>query len=225
MLKAVAELVVYIALFAFFLFVPAGTLHWRAAWIFLVALAIIRGVSLARLLKLQPELVEQRARFPLQKGQPLADKLLLPAFMATFAGVVAFSSWDLWHLHLFPVLPDWLRFAGLMICMGGWYLVHLALRENAYAVMVVRHQDERGQQVVQSGPYRVVRHPMYAGVVPATVGFAVWIGSLAGLLSTLVPIVILGIRITLEERVLRQSLPGYSEYAERVKWRLIPRIW
>ena len=225
MIRQLAFLLTYVTLFALLLFTPAGTVHWRAAWILLGALFLVRGLSAATLYRQRRDLLAERLRLPVQRGQPWADRLLLPAFMASFAALVAFVSWDRWHLHLFPAPPVWLRAVGLLAFVLGWGMTHLALRANAFAVTVVRHQAEREHTVVTTGPYAIVRHPMYAGIVPVMVGMSLWLGSTAGVLGTVVPVAILAARILLEERVLERALPAYASYAARVRWRLVPHIW
>ena len=215
----------YVALFAFFLFVPAGTLHWRAAWILLAVVLFARLLSAARLWIVQRELAIERTKLPIQPGQITADRPLVLASMASFAALIAFASADLWHLHLLPVFTPSVRVIGLVLFTSGWWIVHLALSANAYAVTVVRFQDERGHEVAQGGLYRHVRHPMYAGLVLVMSGLCIWLGSSAALIATLVPAGILVIRIRFEERMLRARLTGYSEYASRVRWRLVPGVW
>jgi len=114
---------------------------------------------------------------------------------------------------------------GLVIFASGWWIVYLALSANAYAVCVVRFQEERGHKVAEGGLYRHVRHPMYAGVVLVMVGLCTWLGSTAALIATLVPVAILMVRIVFEERMLRARLAGYGEYTARVRWRLVPGVW
>jgi protein-S-isoprenylcysteine O-methyltransferase Ste14 len=215
----------YVALFAFFLFVPAGTLHWRAAWILLAVLLFARTLSAARLWMVQRELAVERTKLPIQQGQIPADRALVIAYMASFAALVAFASADLWRLHLLPPLAPWLRVIGLVLFTSGWWIVYLALSANAYAVCVVRLQEERGHQVAEGGLYRYVRHPMYAGLVLIMSGLCIWLGSIAALITTLVPVALLVVRIVFEERMLRTRLAGYGEYAGRVRWRLLPRVW
>jgi len=215
----------YVALFACFLFVPAGTLHWRAAWILLTVVLFARVLSAARLWMVQRELAIERTKLPIQPGQITADRPLVLASMASFAALIAFASADLWHLHLLPVFTPSVRVIGLVLFTSGWWIVHLALSANAYAVTVVRFQDERGHEVAEGGLYRHVRHPMYAGLVLVMSGLCIWLGSSAALIATLVPAGILVIRIRFEERMLRARLTGYSEYASRVRWRLVPGVW
>lgn len=226
MIRQIAGLCGYVLLFALLLFVPAGTLHWRSAWVLLATLAAVRGVSLALLWRAQRELLEARSSVPIpQSGQPVADRLLLPAVMATFAGQVAFTARDVWHWHLTTVPPLWLRSIGLLAFACGWGTVYLALRANAFALTVVRLQQDRAHEVVVDGPYAMVRHPMYMGLLGVMSGLALWLGSLAGVVAAVVPSVLLTARIVFEERLLRARLPGYSAYAERVRWRILPGIW
>lgn len=173
----------------------------------------------------QPELIAERSKPIIQEGQPVADRVLLLAFMASYAALVAFTSADATRLRLLGAPPLGVAALGLALFAGGSVLVALALRENAFAVAVVRHQEERGHTVVATGPYGWIRHPFYAGVVVLMPGMALWLGSYAGAVASLVPAGILASRIVLEERFLLRRLPGYREYAGRVRSRLVPGIW
>lgn len=225
MARQLIGIVGYVALFAVFLFVPAGTLHWRAAWILLAVLLFARVLSAARLWMVQRELAVERTKLPIQRGQIAADRPLVLGYMATFAALVGFASADLWHLHVLPALAPSVRVIGLVIFILGWWIAYLALSANAYAVTVVRFQEERGHQVAEGGLYRHVRHPMYAGLVLIMAGLCIWLGSTAALIAMLVPTAILVVRILFEERMLRTQLTGYGEYAGRVRWRLVPGVW
>jgi len=226
MIRQFAGLGGYVLLFALLLFVPAGTLQWPAAWVLLATLAVVRGVSIALLWRAQRALLEARTSVPLpQRGQPVADRLLLPATMAAFAGLVAFTSRDVWHWHLLAVPPLWVRSLGLLTFACGWGVVYLALRANAFALTVVRLQTDRAHEVVEHGPYAIVRHPMYAGLLGVMAGLALALGSSAGVIAAAVPSGILALRIVAEERLLRESLPGYVAYSGRVRWRLVPGVW
>ena len=154
----------FVLLLGLLLFVPAGTTHWPRAWVLLGVLAVSRIAGLARLYRLSPALLAERAKGPLQRGQPLADKLLLPAFMASYAGLIAFTAADCFRLDLLGRTSALAAGAGLVAVVAGSLLVFAALSENAYATMVVRHQAEREQRVIDGGVYGWVRHPMYAGV-------------------------------------------------------------
>jgi protein-S-isoprenylcysteine O-methyltransferase Ste14 len=107
----------------------------------------------------------------------------------------------------------------------GWIIKALALRENAFAVTVVRLQAERQHSLVDTGPYHLVRHPMYAGSPFVLLGLSLWLGSYAAALFAILPLALLMIRIGMEERFLQRELPGYSEYMDRVRYRLVPGLW
>lgn len=225
MVRPLVGVLLYVALFAACLFLPAPTLHWRAAWILLAVLLVVRGVSAVRLSSTQRELVRERWKLPLHRDQEGIDRPLLIACMAAIAAVIVFCSVDRWRLQLFPTLPPWLRAVGLILFVAGWWLAHLALATNPFAVTVVRYQEERAQAVVDRGVYSVVRHPMYAGVVLHTISAALWLGSAAGVVACAVPLSLLAMRIMVEERMLRIRLDGYGDYARRVRFRLIPGLW
>lgn len=215
----------YVALFAALLFGPAHSWQWPTAWALLGVLFVSRAVSTIALYRRNPGLLRERTRIPLHRDQAGVDRILLPVLMASFAAQVAFVSFDRWWLHLLPAPAVWVRWLGLTAFVFGWYVVHLALRANTFAVTVVRHQRERGHEVVTTGPYSVVRHPMYAGLLPVTIGLGLWLGSSAGAIAALVPVALLAIRIVVEERFLRRSLRAYADYAEAVRWRLVPGVW
>ena len=225
MLRPLISLVAYVALVAAFLFVPARTMHWRAAWVLLAVLLVVRGASTVRLWRVRRDLLIERTKPMIQRDQLAADRVLLMAFMAAYALLIAFASIDRWRLHLLHPIPAWLRVAGLMIFAAGWIVIHFALEANAFAVRVVRYQPDRGHTVADGGLYRTIRHPMYAGVILVMIGFSLWLGSAAALIGVFVPTAIAAIRIIHEERMLRTTLDGYAAYTTRVRWRLLPRVW
>lgn len=226
MTRQLVALAGYLFLFFVLLFVPAGTLDWPAAWVLLATLFAVRLASVRALWRSRAALLEARSIVPVpQAGQPTADRILLPAYMAAYAGQVAFASWDVWHLHLAGSLPTWLRFAGLFMFAAGWWVIYRALRDNAFALTVVRLQDDRGQGVVDTGVYAIVRHPMYAGITIVMIGFPLWLDSAAAVGMAALPVALLALRIHFEERLLRLRLAGYEDYTRRVRWRLIPGVW
>jgi protein-S-isoprenylcysteine O-methyltransferase Ste14 len=217
--------VLHAILFGFLLFVPAGTFHWPRAWIFLGVLIVVRIVSSLTLLRLNRALMVERSKFPVQQGQPLADKLLLPAFMAAFAGLVVFTSLDRFRWRFLNEPSTIVSAGGLLMFVAGWGLVTAALGANTFASTVVRYQNERDHRVIDLGVYKIVRHPMYAGLALDMIGMCLWLGSLAGALLASVPIGILVVRIHIEEQVLRRNLDGYDIYISKVPRRLVPGIW
>lgn len=208
--------------FGILLFLPAGTLHWRRAWIFL-------GVNLVAVtfsvFSVPESLLNERYKPAVQKGQPVADRIVLISFILTFCADVAFIPVDHFRLHLLPPPLPVVCAAGLVLFLASWWIETSSMLANNFASVVVRLQSERGQHVVDSGPYRFVRHPMYAGVIPMTVGIALWLESYAAAIAAIVPILLICVRALLEEKFLVRNLPGYADYMQRVRYRLIPFVW
>src|SRR5262249_36730588 len=148
------------------------------------------------------DLLKERSKPLVQKGQPRADRILLLAFVAAFAGVMIFIPLDVFRFHLLGSPGPLLAEAGLGLFVTGWWIATRALIENSFAVTVVRLQAERRQHVVDTGPYRIVRHPMYSGFMPLLVGAAMWLGSYAAAVAAIVPTALIATRIVYEEQFL-----------------------
>lgn len=226
MLRVPVRLVADTMVVATALFAAAGTFAWRRAWLLLAVLLTVRVASAAVVFRVHPALLRERATVVVHRNQPWADRLLLLAHLGTsFVALPAVAAFDVFRWHALPSPPPLLAAAGLVLFAAGWTVIGLALRANAFAVTVVRLQHERRHAVADTGVYRVVRHPMYAGSPLVNVGLSVWLGSYAAALLAAVPFALLVLRIGLEERILRRELPGYAEYAARVPYRLVPGVW
>lgn len=213
----------WIAAFAVLLFVPAGTVHWPAAWVFLgfmVASGLFFGLWLA---KANPGLLAERMRSPIQADQPSADKKIIYAFgFANLIWLIAMGLDERFHISRMPVS---LQAFGLMLLILSSAFIMWVFLENSFAAAVVRVQSERGHRVISTGPYAFVRHPMYSGAVLFLLGIALLLGSWLG--TAMIPIfaIIFGVRSRIEENTLMTGLPGYSDYAARVRYRLVPGLW
>jgi protein-S-isoprenylcysteine O-methyltransferase Ste14 len=226
MLTVLLRLVADAALIATLLFVSAGTLSWWRAWVLLAVLLVVRSVTAVAVHRVNPALIEERARLPIHDDQPWTDKLLLLAVLVTgFVGVPVLAGFDVFRWHVLPRPAPVLSTIGLVLFTLGWGIKGLALRANAFATAVVRVQREREHAVVDTGVYGIVRHPFYAGTPLVLVGLGFWLGSWVAVLFAVVPIAFLVVRLEMEERFLRRELPSYSEYALRVRHRLVPGIW
>jgi len=208
------------------LFLPAGTLHWWQGWVLFGVIVVATVATCVDLYRHHPAILAERLKPVLQKGQPLVDKIVLPIILVVFCGWLIFIPLDVFRFGLLlgapPVALAWL---GLALFNVGWWIVWRTMKANAFAAPVIRHQAERKHQVIDTGVYAVVRHPMYAGALLFFFGQALWLGSIAATLAALIPAVFLAIRSTIEERFLRRELPGYEDYTRRVRYRLIPGIW
>jgi protein-S-isoprenylcysteine O-methyltransferase Ste14 len=222
LIRVIADTVVV----AIVLFVAAGTFAWQRAWVLVAVLLVVRTLTAIAVFRVNPALLRERATVLIHPHQPWADRLVLLAFMGTaFVGVPAVAALDAFHWHVLPSPPLVLASLGLVLFALGWTIIAMALRENPFAVTVIRHQNERQHALVVTGIYSVVRHPMYAGNPLVTVGLSLWLGSYTAALFAALPLALLMVRIGLEERFLRRELPGYREYAARVPYRLLPGFW
>jgi protein-S-isoprenylcysteine O-methyltransferase Ste14 len=226
MLTVFVRLVADAALVATLLFVSAGTLSWWRAWVLLAVLLVVRTVSAVAVYRVNPALLQERAKLPTHGDQPWTDKLLLLAVLATgFMGLPVIAGFDVFRWHVLPQPAPLLANLGLVLFTLGWGIKALALRTNVFATAVLRLQRERQHAVVDTGVYGIVRHPFYAGTPLVLVGLGLWLESYTSALFAVVPIAFLVVRLRLEERFLRRELPGYSEYTVRVPHRLLPGIW
>jgi protein-S-isoprenylcysteine O-methyltransferase Ste14 len=215
-----AEAAIFIAL----LFGGAGTFRWLAAWAYLVlffagALWITR-----RLARENPELLAERMKPPVQKGQPLWDRIFLLAMVLVWCGWLLLMALDAVR-YRWSAMPWWLQAAGAALMVGSFAMIGRVFRENPFLAAVVRIQSERGHRVISTGPYAVVRHPLYATVLIYLPANALVLGSWWGLAGSLVLCGGVAFRAAMEDRELQCGLPGYTEYAARVPYRLIPFVW
>ncbi|MGA2409024.1 MAG: isoprenylcysteine carboxylmethyltransferase family protein [Candidatus Binataceae bacterium] len=223
--KAIIGVAFNAVIFGGLLFAPAGTLKWWRAWVFLGVVVTASIITMATVFQDSEELLNERFKPPIQSGQPLADRIILIAFVASFFLLIGFIPLDVFHWHLLGGPPAIIAALGLAVFLAGWWLIALALSANTFAAPVVRHQEERHQVVVERGAYRVVRHPMYAGGILIMAGMPLWLESWAATLFAILPITLMAIRIVFEEQFLRRKLQGYDNYAAHVRYRLIPFVW
>ncbi len=223
--KVVVGVIYNLLIFGGLLFLPAGTFNWSRAWIFLGVVLISGIATMVIVFPGREDLLNERFKPPVQKGQPLADKVIVLLLIASFLGLIAFIPLDVFRFHLMGKPGIFVSTLGLILFIAGWWIVSLVFKENAFAAPVVKHQEERGQKVIDTGVYGVVRHPMYAGAVLLMVGMPLWLESYAAALLAIIPIGILIVRILIEERFLKRELKGYEAYTKKVRHRLIPFIW
>jgi len=208
---------------ALLLFASAGTLAWPQAWVFL---ALFTGCSLATALWLKradPALLAERMKSPLGAGQRPRDRAVMAAISVCFAlwlvlmGLDARFGWS----HA----PVWAQALGAVLILAAFWGWVGVMRVNSFAATTVRVQQERGQTVISAGPYAVVRHPMYAYALLLMVGAPLLLNALSGLADLVVLLPLLAVRALGEEAILIEGLPGYREYAAKVRFRLVPGLW
>ncbi len=209
------------------LLVCGGDFGWWQAWVYslLIVAAGIGGRIWAE--RRHPGLLAERQNIENIQSAKAWDKVLAP-LMALSVGfplvIVIVAGLD----HRFgwsPVFPLWLIMFGIILIALGYAFAMWALVENRFFSSVVRIQTDRGHVVCDSGPYRIVRHPGYAGTILPLLGIVLALGSLWTLIPAAVALVIAVIRTALEDRTLQEELPGYQEYTRRVRYRLFPGIY
>jgi protein-S-isoprenylcysteine O-methyltransferase Ste14 len=208
------------------LFISAGTLDWPRAWVVLTVMLIVRVVGARVAYSVNPALLQDRAAIPTHPDQSKSDRILLVAVLATgFVALPIIAGLDVFRWNVLSLPGQLLSTTGLVMFALGWSLKSLALRANAFATAVVRLQSERAHTVADSGVYAVVRHPFYAADPLIFVGLALWLESSFAALCAVIPIALVILRLTFEERFLRAELSGYDQYMARVPYRLIPGVW
>jgi protein-S-isoprenylcysteine O-methyltransferase Ste14 len=224
MLKGIIQTLAFNAGLCLLLFLPAGTLAWPQAWIFL---AVFNGCSQAIgvwLLRTNPELLAERMKSPVSAGQRPRDRAVMVAIGLFFCFWLAFIGLDARRFGWSQVPPR-AEAIGAVLIVGAFWGWVTVLRANSFAAVTIRLQQERGQTVISTGPYAVVRHPMYAYAIPLLIGTPLLLGSLWGLLGMPLAMPLMAARALGEEAVLMEGLPGYREYAAKVRFRLLPGVW
>jgi protein-S-isoprenylcysteine O-methyltransferase Ste14 len=220
-MRAILTAVAGLGVFAVLLFGSAGSLDWPMAWAFL---ALQAALTVLGLLVLDPGLIDERV-----SPRPGFDRVDAALASVAFVGFgllpLAVAGLDVGRLHASPPLPLALRLAALAVCALAQAFSLWAAASNPFFSDFVRIQTERGHHVVTSGPYAWVRHPGYAGALPAYLALPLALGSLWALLPALLGGLLLVMRAAREDRILHEKLAGYPDYAARVRFRLLPGVW
>jgi protein-S-isoprenylcysteine O-methyltransferase Ste14 len=221
LLRAVLSLVGFVLFLGVMLFLPAGDIWWPIGWLFIAFFTLLALPSIAYLRRVNPDIFVARSK--IREGTKGWDKalvsVLLLAFLATFplAGFDARFDWS--------SAPAWLVALGYVLSAIGYHGSIWVYGTNQFAEPTVRVQRERGQTVISTGPYAIVRHPLYMWSLFVFLGFPLALGSYWALAPGVIAAVLLVVRPALEDRTLHEELEGYKEYARRVRSRRIPGIW
>ena len=176
------------------------------------------------MVRVDPGLLRERLKPPVQKDQPLADKLILIPVLLLIFGGIGFMAADAARWR-WSVMPSSVQWAGCGLLLAAFLFMYWTMRTNSFAAPVVKIQKDRGQAVITTGPYAMVRHPIYFGALFYLAGTSLVLGSWWGLVTVPILALLLEIRIGIEEKTLRVGLKGYDDYARNVRWRLIPLVW
>jgi len=222
LIMGIVQLVVSYLIFGSVLFITAGTVSWFYGWIFLILFYIFGIVLFMWVLRHNPGLVEERTGF--KPDEPTWDKAYTILLGIFFSILFVSMPLDAVRFH-WSRMPTWLHLVGAIVFLSSFYLMYLTYRENPYLSSAVHIQEERGQTVISTGPYRYVRHPLYTSVLLFCLGSALLLGSWIGVILGLLLEAMFAGRAVREERVLQKGLKGYDAYMVRVRWRLIPHVW
>jgi len=220
-INRIIQVFVSVLLMGLVLFLSAGRLDWPAAWVFLGLYVLVILTLGVWAMRKNPEAVNERGKMENMKSW---DKTLMTIYTVMLFVLFAVAGLDAGRFgwSVMPIALQIVGFVGLILAMAVTYW---AMATNPFLSTIVRIQDDRGHYVVTSGPYRYVRHPMYAAIFLMWPGIALQLGSWWALIPAAVIVIVFVIRTALEDRTLQAELPGYTAYAQRVRYRLVPGVW
>ena len=205
------------------LFISAGTLAWINAWIYVGLVSIYWVISTVGLARVNPEVLNERGSV-VKKGTKGFDKVWVAIYPVLTFGNLVVMGFDAVRFQ-WSFMPLWLAILGIVIMIPASVISIWAMAVNKFFEWTVRIQDDRQQYVCTSGPYKILRHPGYAGLIISILAYPLILGSWWGFVMSGILAIIVVIRTALEDRTLQNEMPGYREYAKQVKYRLIPLVW
>lgn len=223
-IKWIVQAAVGVVGYAAVIFLSAGTLRWFWGWVFVIVLALYLIAHPLILIPINPELLAERQKGSLDEGVKSWDK-----WITMLSGVLMILSWIIAGLDFrwgwSPPLPLVVHLAGLLFVLLGYGLFLWAMASNAFFSEGVRIQTERGHTVASGGPYSIVRHPGYVGVIVAHLATPFLLGSLWALIPSVLLAALFVLRTSLEDKTLTAELPGYAAYTQETRYRLLPGVW
>ena len=211
----------YLVAMAALLFGAAGTLAVPMFWAYLVLFAVLCLGASAVVYLLSPDLVKERVRL----GEGEQDRVTVRALNLFMFAQLLLAGLGVGRLHWSATVPFTLQILGLIGFAMGMGLTTWAMLVNRFFSSAVHLQPDRGQQVVSSGPYRLVRHPGYSGGLLLLLSAGVALGSWIAIVPILLIVPFMVRRTLIEERMLADALPGYVGYMQRVRSRIVPGVW
>ena len=220
-MKVAVSVVAMVLVFGGLLFLPAGRLDWTLGWVHIGLITAMVVVMWARLRRWNPELIEARMR--VGAGTKAWDKMWAALFGPAMAAVYVVAGFDARDGVM--TLPERGWPFGLLLFVPGAALLTWPMIVNPFFEKTVRIQTDRGHRVIDTGPYRYVRHPGYVGFLLWMLASPVLLASIWACIPTALCVIGIVVRTALEDRTLREELTGYPEYAARVRFRLVPGVW
>jgi len=216
---------VYLLIYPLLLLGLSGDWQWPEGWLFSIWFVGISTLTIIYLYQKDPALLAERFRTPGTGGEKGWDKYFVYAVVVLFIVWFAIMPLDAKRFGWSPAFPFWLKATGAVLLIVSSFFLFRAFSDNTFLSPLVRIQSERKHRVVSTGVYGFVRHPMYLGAAALFTGASLLLGSFYGFLTGLLITFLLMARIIGEEKMLAEELEGYTEYRQKVKYRLIPFIW
>jgi len=220
----VIQLLLFIIVIPFLPLLISWSWDWWEAWVYGFINVLGFAISRAIVAKRNPDLISERAQFMKHENVFNWDKILAPlvvlggGFIPLVAGLDELLKWS-------PAFSIHIKIIALAIILTGYIWGSYALIQNRFFSGMVRIQSDRGHQVITSGPYRWMRHPGYAGAIWTYLASPLFLDSGWAFIPAVFLVIVLVIRTSLEDKVLQAELEGYSEYADKVRYRLFPGVW
>ena len=220
--RIIGKLSLFVLALAAILFGASGRWDWAMAWVFIAMLLACVGVNILVLGRVNPEVLGERLQR--RKSAKKWDKAVVFFIAVPWLALLLVAGLDRRFAASPPIAPA-LRIAAMALLVAGDLGFLWAMAVNAFFSRVVRIQEERGHHVVTAGPYQYVRHPGYVSWLAMTAAVPIILGSLWALIPASLAMALMVVRTALEDRMLREELVGYKDYAARVRWRLLPGLW
>ena len=222
--RLILQLVVFILVVPFLPLLLSGRWNWWEAWFYALVYILTFVISRALAARRSPDILKERGKFMDHADTQPWDKILAP-LVGLGGGLLPLAVGLESRFGSQPVFSLGLKLSAITLFLAGMIWASAALIENSFFSGTVRLQKERGQKVIASGPYAVMRHPGYSGALLTYLSTPILLESWWAFLPAVFLLVVLVLRTFLEDRFLQENLPGYKEYAARVRYRLLPGVW
>ena len=220
----VVRMAILAVVFPVLLFLAAGRLDWWMGWVYVVLIVGITAISRYLMIRRNPELLEERTTALSRENTKRSDKILAPIVSIGPLAQTVVAGLDFRYDWSAPFAPG-MELLGVVLMLVGYGFAGWAMLTNAFFSSMVRLQADRGQYVVTEGPYRIVRHPSYLGLLVGSVGISLILSSVWSLVPAVIAMIAIIIRTGLEDAALQKELPGYLDYAQSTRYRLLPGVW
>ena len=219
--RAIAGLLRMVVILPVLVFLPAWTIRYWQAWVCLFVFSACATAITAYLMKRDPALLERRLKAGAAAEKQMSQKVIQSLAVIGFVALLVIPGLD--HRFRWSVVSPYAAIAGDLLIVVGFLFVTWVFKENSFTSGVIEVAAE--QRVITTGPYAWVRHPMYSGSLIMLAGIPIGLGSWYGLLVMIPMTIVIIWRLLDEERFLGENLVGYTEYKEKIRFRLIPAVW